>query len=414
MSYSSKASNQGSKVIYINSRDADVYLEQNEFGEDLHTNFLFNLTEKLVVNPNQSALISLYSATIPHSFYNVRAGVNDKIVFDIEWETHDPSPVVYSDTYTIQLDDGNYNTDELIRRIIYGNDPETADEGRFPESEYIGFKDLKFTDGTAGGVPLNTHFIHNSAELSIRYERVANVVRFQLDAKNNTLVNYVKVKFNWATAPTIGYNTTGSTTELANALLGFSGKVDYPNNDTQVSPEGDWAVAFARTPSTSSYPERAVLQSQQVIDLNDNIHGLMLKSNLVSSGTMNSKASVFSNILARIPITSLDNATTESGTGRQGGMIYYNPSTSTHQNLVYLRAVDIMGIRLTDDNERTIDLNGLDFQVAILIQFIDSGTQIEYSPSRMTIDNRLAQAQQLLTPQQDNIKIKKSNKKGKK
>ena len=95
-------------------------------------------------------------------------------------------------------------------------------------------------------------------------------------------------------------------------------------------------------------------------------------------------------------------------------MIYYNPSTSTHQNLVYLRAVDIMGIRLTDDNERTIDLNGLDFQVAILIQFIDSGTQIEYSPSRMTIDNRLAQAQQLLTPQQDNIKIKKSNKKGKK
>ena len=45
MSYSSKASNQGSKVIYINSRDADVYLEQNEFGEDLHTNFLFNLTE---------------------------------------------------------------------------------------------------------------------------------------------------------------------------------------------------------------------------------------------------------------------------------------------------------------------------------------------------------------------------------
>ena len=76
----------------------------------------------------------------------------------------------------------------------------------------------------------------------------------------------------------------------------------------------------------------------------------------------------------------------DNGDAQQGGMIYFNPSNATHQNLVDLDSIDVLGVRLTDDKDRTIDLNGLDFQLAILIQFVDK------SP------NQIAPSKPLLTP----------------
>ena len=64
MSYALTTTAQSSKVLYINSRDATTYIEQNNFGDDLHTNFLYTLTEKLIISEKQFALLSLYSATI--------------------------------------------------------------------------------------------------------------------------------------------------------------------------------------------------------------------------------------------------------------------------------------------------------------------------------------------------------------
>ncbi len=380
--YNLTSNAQSSKVLYLNSRDADVYIEKNNFGDFLHTNFLYTLTEKLNISSSQFALLSLYSATIPHSFFNVRDGVNDTIPLKIEWETYNTPPSIHTQEYEIKLDDGNYDTTQLIRQFIYGNTSQVAGQGSFQDNIYIGYNDLEFTAGTSGGVSLVGKKISSVAELSIFYNQVNNCFRFQLDNKNNTLVNYVKITFDFASAPIIGSATTGSTDRLANALFGFSGLVDYPNAVAQVNPAGSFAVGQTRVPPTTTFSERAVLQSQQVIDLNDNIHGLMLRTNLVSKGTMSSNSAVFSNILARIPITSLENGRgTDNGVAQQGGMIYFNPSNATHQNLVDLDAIDILGVRLTDDKDRTIDLNGLDFQIAILIQFVDK-MESQLAPQR--------------------------------
>ena len=98
----------------------------------------------------------------------------------------------------------------------------------------------------------------------------------------------------------------------------------------------------------------------------------MLRTNLVSKGTLSSNTSIFSNILARIPISTIENGGgITKGDAQQGGMIYFNPSQATHQNLVDLSAIDVIGVRLTDDKDRTIDLNGLDFQIAILLQYVN-------------------------------------------
>ena len=73
-----------SKVLYVDSRDAQKYLATDSNGFDIHSYFSYILKEPIEVPPNQRALISLHSATIPFSFYNIRDGVNDKIPIKVE------------------------------------------------------------------------------------------------------------------------------------------------------------------------------------------------------------------------------------------------------------------------------------------------------------------------------------------
>jgi hypothetical protein len=381
-SYNLTSSAESSKVLYINSRDADVYLENNDFGTPLHTNFLYSLTEKINVSADQMALVSLYSATIPHSFFNVRDGVNDTIPLKIDYI--DGNGTSHSIQVNIQLDDGNYDTDALISQFYNGNTD-------FQTSKYVGFKSIELTGKTNMGVDFTTPLINflvspdpsTGTNPLIKYNQINNCFRFHIviDTTKLAIVKQIKITFNFATAPTIGSDATGNTDRLANALFGFNGFVDFPNSADQVEPSTAdlWMVKSAQA--------SCFLQSQQVIDLNDNIHGLMLRTNLVSKGTMSSSTAVFSNILARIPITSLETGRASShGSAQQGGMIYFNPSNATHQNLVDLNAVNVIGVRLTDDKDRTIDLNGLDFQIAILFQFVDKSVSFLPPPNRQEID----------------------------
>ena len=401
--YNLTSSAERSKVLYINSRDADVYLENNDFGTPLHTNFLYSLTEKITVNADQMALVSLYSATIPHSFFNVRDGVNDTIPLKIDYI--DGNSTSHSIQFNIQLDDGNYDTDALISQFYNGNTD-------FQTSKYLGFKSIELTGKNNMGVDFTTPLIdflvspdpNGGTNPLIEYNQINNCFRFHMviDTTKSAIVKQIKITFNFASAPTIGSDATGNTDRLANALFGFNGLVDFPNSADQVEPSTAdlWMVKSSQT--------SCFLQSQQVIDLNDNIHGLMLRTNLVSKGTMSSSTAVFSNILARIPITSLENGRSSAhGSAQQGGMIYFNPSNATHQNLVDLNAVNIIGVRLTDDKDRTIDLNGLDFQIAILFQFVDKSVNQLPPPNRQEIDT-------MTQPTQPNIKNNTPSKTSKK
>ena len=74
MSYQLQANAMSSKILYLDSRDADTYLQS-----DLTSYFNYILKENIEVPLNQRALISLNSATIPYSFYNIRNDINNKL-----------------------------------------------------------------------------------------------------------------------------------------------------------------------------------------------------------------------------------------------------------------------------------------------------------------------------------------------
>lgn len=99
--------------------------------------------------------------------------------------------------------------------------------------------------------------------------------------------------------------------------------------------------------------------SDNVIDINGSIHGVYIRTNLVSSGTLDTQNGTFSNILARIPIKV-----------QSGGIIFSESNTNTHKSLVDVRNISILTIRLTDERNRILDLNGLHFQLGIQIDFV--------------------------------------------
>ena len=82
---------QGSVVMYLNSGDAH---NQHE-GTTSHFSFTFK--DAIHTRAGEGVLVSLHSASIPYSFYNIRAGVNNTL--DLESTT----------PFTITIPEGNYN-----------------------------------------------------------------------------------------------------------------------------------------------------------------------------------------------------------------------------------------------------------------------------------------------------------------
>ena len=90
---------QASKVMYLDSRDS-VSTSGSEFT------VVFEDT--LTTRDDEGVLVSLLSATIPYSFYNIRAGVNDALSF-VE-ATLDGGT---SHTHAVALEPGNYTATTL-------------------------------------------------------------------------------------------------------------------------------------------------------------------------------------------------------------------------------------------------------------------------------------------------------------
>ena len=106
-------------------------------------------------------------------------------------------------------------------------------------------------------------------------------------------------------------------------------------------------------------PSATAVKSPNCIDINDSIHGLYIRTNLTSKSTLDTEDGHFSNILARIPITT-----------NAGGIIFHHASQTSHMSMVDIRNINVLGIKLTDDKHQTIDLHSLHFQISLLISFI--------------------------------------------
>jgi hypothetical protein len=137
------------------------------------------------------------------------------------------------------------------------------------------------------------------------------------------------------------------------------------------------------------------LGGDKVIDMNDEIHGLYLRTSLTTDGTLNSETGTFSNILSRIPITT-----------NFGGVIFHTPQNSSHKLQISMPVIKMIGVKLTDDKNRLMDLNGLNWQLSIQIDFVPRLQTLQGMTNNQRRDGaRIFQESQMRV--QNKIKIKK-------
>tara|TARA_R110000787_G_scaffold175689_3_gene288083 strand:+ start:2368 stop:3249 length:882 start_codon:yes stop_codon:yes gene_type:complete len=277
MSYVLSANTPPPIVIHLDSRTG----EQLQTG--LTTNFLYTLKEPVLVPDHMNLLLSLHTATIPYSFYNV-GDHNKTFKFEISGVSGTP----------LNLDKGNYSANGILNLL----------------------KTHLETEAT-----IDTAIITYSREtlkFSFSYTGSASSVKI-LD------------------------------TSTARELIGV--KVGFP-------------IVFSKSPVVG-------FLSPNAIDLNDSIHGLYVRQNLATKGTLDTEQGTFSNILARIPITT-----------NAGGIIFFTPSSNSHETMISVPMIQTIGIRLTDDKHRSIDLNGLHFQLSLKIAYIHKETLKPLQPRR--------------------------------
>lgn len=312
MSYILQSNAMSSKILYIDSRDANSYLAQktkkNYDGEDhivdLTSYFQYILKEKIEVPLNQRCLVSLNSATIPYSFYNIRNNVNN--IF-----------------YVLATNISSGNAGDTTTKIF-----------TIPEGNYTAYTFAEVIENVVNGTDIQDDTKGILFKFQMDYDTDLGMFKYTMERRTQDETNN-KIGLEFILSNNININ--GLTPHIE---MGFTGKENI-----------SWILDTNGT-AVSIY-------SQNVVDMNGSIHGVYIRTNLVSNGTLDTQSGTFSNILSRIPINVAS-----------GGIIFATPNNATHRSIVDIRSIDILTIRLTDERNRILDLNGLDFQVAISLDFI--------------------------------------------
>ena len=120
-----------------------------------------------------------------------------------------------------------------------------------------------------------------------------------------------------------------------------------------------------------------LLDSDDVVDMTNSIRSLFLRTNLSTSSVLDSHiGGGFSNILCRVPVNA-----------EPGGIITIEPSNGhIHQLLLKVKAITSISLRLTNQKNTTIDLNGLDFDISLKLDFIETKYLHEPPTLRQLID----------------------------
>ena len=262
MSYTSSAGNMPSKILYINSEDASQYLatKLNNDGttSSLNCYFQYILKESIEIPLNQRAVISLNSATVPYSFYNIRQDVNDTIDIKITNTTtgfnYTPTPLI--------LPDGNYDVYSL--------------------AEYI----------------------KNALNTGV-YQNVPNKIEYTFEMTFSTDTQ----KYTYTATP-------------KGAMSGENIKIEILFDSGVNAIKKPYIELGFRVRDVEITNASAVI-SDNVVDMNGSVHGVYIRTNLVSDGTLDSQNGVFSNILSRLPINV-----------NSGGIIFATPNQASHKSVV--------------------------------------------------------------------------------
>ena len=131
-----------------------------------------------------------------------------------------------------------------------------------------------------------------------------------------------------------------------------------------------------------------VFETPLVPDVNGATHSVNIRTNLASKGCIDSQSKSFSTILGTIPIDV-----------NFGGVIFFRPADAIHKIVITSKDIKNIVIRLTDDRDRLLDLNGLAFNVTILIDHIKHGRNIQRR--RVIVDRPLEEKPKRGRPKKD-------------
>ena len=301
-----------SKLIFIDSEDAEADYSAGD-GAGLSADFILDLEEPIICPENQIMLASMYSCSIPYSFYDIRNDVNDKIQFRIGsaivgYETFDIdfgailAPAPY---YNLMNSHGNYNVTSLSVQV-----------------------NLIFTQ-------------------LIRAALIANPAGPMATINSTITLDYIENKQRFV----IMFNdfAAGLTVQLQQQGAGYmDSEIGLPEDDAVVR-------LFAATAAGTTY----ILPTPNVVDITGSTHGLFLRTNLASDSTIASDTGRGTDILAHIPIT-----------GNQGDIIHSSPQSNLHKSRIKVKALNHIHIQIRDERNRPMDFNGLHTHIVLLIDFV--------------------------------------------
>eukprot|EP01047_Picozoa_sp_COSAG01_P037769 COSAG01_NODE_3024_length_6708_cov_23.565138_3_plen_362_part_00 len=301
---------QGSRIIYINSEDADKHHTTHT------THFTISFKDALHTRKGEAMLVSLHSASVPYSFYNIRTGVNDQLTYTIRPE----STAVGSTTHTLTFPAGNYNVNSLRAKVN---------------------ADVKTNlDAYIAGTTFNAH------TFEMTFDPPTQKFHFTLNQNGAGAPLRMDLDFAQPRSPAIEMGFEASTYTLS-PTVGNSG-------------------ASGNAPP---------LASINVADINGSVHALYLRTDIPTRSIFDSSGAI-SDVLGKIALST-----------NPGGIIALQPSENTHSALVVVNHIKTIEIRVTDERNRLLDLNGLHFQFGILFQFVEM-----FAPS-FPPDQRLLGAQ---------------------
>jgi len=312
-----------SRVLYINSKDATIIYNENT------SDFDFTLEEPIVVPEHHSIVMSVYSAEIPYSFYNFQNGINCRLDYSV---TAFGVPATYvggildlgaPGAGTIFIDEGNYNAVQLANTLT---------------SKLAGFEVTY--DSIAMKFRFRNTALNTRITMALRYGPFTGTPEAPGDDMNEEL------GFDWE-------GLVGDPFIERDAM----GQYFYGFNDNT------GATISISGPHTTS--PQYYMYADDVCDMTNSIRSLFIRTNLSTSSVLDSHiGGGFSNILTRIPINA-----------EPGGIINVRPSDGhIHKLLLKVKAITSISIRLTNQKNTTIDLNGLNFDISLKLDFIENKT----------------------------------------
>ena len=321
---------QSAKVLFIDSKDATAQ-------HDGTTHFTYVFRDTIQVKKNEGVLVSLLQASIPYSFYNCREGVNDKI--DILYGPANATSKTEMVDFVLLIPAGNYTAISLANRIkSLLENYMSAPHPTGPNHDGVA---VTMASTITMGYDRDTQKFQFSIVPLVGSANSGDgrIVIFNLSHGQNAQTHFdVEIGFDSETASSSVFFKHDGTNQTAGSVI-LSGVSD--------------ALVFDPTAN------RTYLESTNIADLNGSVHSLYLRTNLPIISSMASLTGGTSQILAKLPI--------DVG---PGSIIFHEPKNSVHKSLIQTQGIKYITLRLTDDRNRLISLNGLHFSVALMFEFV--------------------------------------------